>query len=145
MKTLLNVCIAILVGFVSIATPKNDDPEPEKFNENNHYQTKTRSFGVVMYPKKDALVMNVMVDNYSSKSIIVQLKDEKGELYFSTSLGKRQRRSWLKLNMGDLKDAVYQLVIFNGKDKVVKEINLKTLKVPLPEPKMEEQRLISML
>lgn len=144
MKTLLNVFIAILAGFVAIATPQSDDPDPEKFNENNHYQTKTRSFGVGIYPKKDALIMNVMVDNYSNKSIVVQLKDGKGELYFSTSLGKRQRRSWLKLNISELKDAVYQIIIFNDKDKVVKEINLKTLKVPLPEPKIEEQRLISM-
>ncbi len=145
MKTLLSLAITMLFCMVSLAQPFVENPDPQDFDTNNHYQTKTNGFGVGMFPKKGTLTMNLLIDNYSNKSILVVMKDKKGTTYFSELIGRRERRSWLKINMEALKDDVYEVTILNGKDKVIREINLRTLKVPLPEPKMEEQRLISML
>ncbi len=144
MKTLLTFGLALLLGMAALATSVHDDPDPQDVDVNNQYQTKTKGFGVGMFPKKGTVTMNLLVDNYSSRSIRITIKDKKGKVYFTELLGKRQRRNWLKLNMIELKDDVYQVVVFNGRDKIVKEINLRTQKVPLLEPKIEEQRLISM-
>jgi len=144
MKTLLTFCTTALLLILTAAAPQNDEPNPQEFDLNNQYQTRTRSFGVGMFPKKGAPVMNLLIDNYSNKSISIRLKDKKGNVYYMEMLGKKRRRSWLKFNMSEMKDAVYQVIVFNGKDKIVKEINLRTVAVPLPEPQMEQQRLISM-
>jgi hypothetical protein len=144
MKTLLTLGLVLLMSIAALATSLTDDPNPQDFDVNNQYQTKTRGFGVGMFPKKGTLTMNLLIENYSTKSILITLKDKKGKVYFSQLLGKKQRRNWLKINMEEMKDAVYEVIVFNGRDKITKEINLRTQQVPLPEPKLEEQRLISM-
>jgi|GEM_PF-4015225 len=141
MKTHLTWCVALLLSASVFAIPPNDEPD---LNVNNQYQTRTATFGVGMFPKKGVPVINLLVDNYSDKSIGITLRDSKGVIYHTERMDRQQRRAWMKFNMSQLKDDVYQVVIQNGKDRVIKEVNVKTQQVPLTEPHTEEQKLISM-
>lgn len=141
MKTLLTVLVAGLLCTASFATPLVVHDDSTHTLINNAYQTKTRSFGVGIFPRKDGMVMNMLVENYFVRHIDITIQNAKGIVFYTTSIGRRQRQCWLKFNMATMPDDTYLFVVDNGKDKVVKEFTLTTKK---SQP-VEEYRLITML
>ncbi len=146
MKTLLILLGVCLFSSASFALPilnKQDSTfkrDSVHAMVNNAYQTKTRSFGVGIFPRKDGVVLNMLVENYFVRNIAITITNNKGLIIYTTAIGKRQRQCWLKFNMSAMPDDTYLFVAENGKDKIVKEFKLTTWK---SEP-VEEHRLITL-
>ena len=89
--------------------------------------------------------MNMLLENYSAKDITVTLKTNYGKTLCTERIGKRTRSIRLKFNFSQMPDDKYLFVVENGKDRVVKEMNVTTTEpVPVIEQKFVSQRMISM-
>ena len=146
MKTAFTMGALLCTALAFAAPPATVSPGDTTHHLiDNANQTKTRTFGVSVFPKPGTLVMNMLLENYSAKDITVTLKTNYGKTLCTERIGKRTRSIRLKFNFSQMPDDKYLFVVENGKDRVVKEMNVTTTEpVPVIEQKFVSQRMISM-
>lgn len=115
-KTLVIALVAIGLTFTANAA---DD------------KTNKATFEVGMYRINNTMTMSVFIEKALGKSVVVELKDAKGETLHSETIGKKTVKYSKKWNLENLSDGKYSFVISNGTEKIVKEIGLTT-KTPIP-------------
>lgn len=123
-KSLCLALLAIVVAEYSALAEERPTPAPT---------AKTKSFQVGMYQSANTLKMNLLIEKAASEKLTVTLRNEKNDIIYSEQVGKKSEKYWRKFDLDGMKDGLYRFEISNGKDKIVKEVELSTDK-PIGEP-----------
>jgi hypothetical protein len=89
-------------------------------------KTSKSTFEVGMYRVTNTMKINVLITKTTGAAVSISLKDENGTEVYSEKLGKKDTSYSRKLNLENLSDGKYTLVVSNGTEKTVKEIDLST-------------------
>lgn len=73
--------------------------------------------------------LNINVENNSEKAARIQIKDYNNQVVYQKYTASTTPLSAVKLDVGQLPDGEYQVVISNGKDKIKQVLQLETPKV----------------
>lgn len=116
MKTIFNtLLVALTLTAASFNTVQADPNRPKK----------AAAFQTGIYTTTEGK-LQVAVQKEATSPVLVHLVNAKGEHVFSQRMSKRQEAIRLRLDMRDLPDGVYQLVISNGVETTTKEVTLTT-------------------
>lgn len=92
-----------------------------------------------IYPNtRKPLVMHIGFDNSSGQATTVTLKNEKNTCLYAKRYSRNYNHVTLKLNTADLPNGVYTVIVHNKETKIVKTIEVGTVKV------QEEKRLVTL-
>lgn len=108
-------------------------------NINANNPSKTSSFEVGIYQTVNTLKLNLMIEKQVGNRLEITIKNDKGEILYTETIAKNDAKYHGKFDFSQLGDGQYSVEIANGKDKIIKNINLST---NTPEP--ETNRFISM-
>lgn len=124
MKTVKQILTAAIFGLAlnltataHAADSRSDSPTA---------QPQQSSFQVAMYQVVNSLKMNVRIEKTGEEKISVKILDHQGVVLYTEVLGKKQHKYARILNLSELGDGKYSVVVSNGKDEVVKELRLST-------------------
>ena len=124
MKTVKHILTAAMFGLflnltgtahASESLPDSSTVHPEK-----------SSFQVAMYRVINSLNMNVRIEKAGNDLVTVKIIDQHGVVLYRDLVGKKQNKYGRTLNFSELGDGKYRVVVSNGKDEVVKELQLST-------------------
>jgi hypothetical protein len=90
--------------------------------------TKSKTFEVGMFQSINSMKMNVLIEKSADNSLVVVLKDSKGEILLREQVGKKDKSYHAKYDLSELEDGKYTFEFTKGDEKVVKEVNLVTTK-----------------
>lgn len=132
MKTVKHILTAAMFGlFLNLTGTAHAS---DSRSDSSTAQPEKASFQVVMYQVINSLKMNVRIEKTGADKIIVKILDHQGRVLYTDILGKKQHKYARTLNLSELGDGEYSLVVSNGKDEVVKELRLSTKAIyQLPE------------
>lgn len=122
MKTFIkSLVIAVLFGAVSSTTlsAQTLDRAPKESASAATYEVGT-------YSSNDGTKLNVAVDKQAGSRVDIRLKDATGKVLFMELLGKKEEKYRAVLNISDLENGSYQLVISNGVSTVVRTVTVLT-------------------
>ncbi len=85
-----------------------------------------KAFQVGMYRVQKSLTMNVLIEKKLGDRVKINLIDEKGHVLFTNVMGRQQQKSGYKLDFSNIQDGNYSVIVSNGTEELVKEINLST-------------------
>lgn len=118
MKTLVKpLLVAFLLTFVAFA-PSFAVNRPTPVAKTVAYQTS-------LYTDAQGK-LRVAIDKETGGAIEVRLVNTAGKEYFVQEIGKRQKTARLALDISELPDGAYQVVITNGVDAKVNHLTLAT-------------------
>ena len=83
------------------------------------------TFKVGMYNVQNSFVIRVFIEKMTGDAIKIELKDKNGTSLFSKFAGKKDALKCFNIDMSNLESANYTLEISNGKELMVKSLNLK--------------------
>ncbi|GAB3255663.1 hypothetical protein GCM10027347_16960 [Larkinella harenae] len=86
---------------------------------------KAAAFQSAMYTTVDGK-LHISVDKQIGGPVVVALKNSAGSDVFAQQIGKRQPGARLRLDVSNLPDGVYQVVISNGVDSSTQTVTLAT-------------------
>ena len=115
----------LTLAFALSAVTPDDGDEKAKAAAMPSNIAVTNSMSMSMYPSLDQTKMNVHVVNHHGARLRVEFLNEKGICYASELIPRKVGTYHLKFNVEALATGTYQIVINDGKNKVVKtfEIN----------------------
>ena len=128
MKTLVKTfAIALLsaVSFISNAT-----------TDNNGNLNAQKTFAVGVYQTINTMKMNVMVEKLAGKRLSVILKSESGEVLHAEYIRKNDTAYRGKFDLQELEDGKYTFEISDGESKIVKNVQVGTVK---PQPNTSDR------
>ncbi len=70
--------------------------------------------------------LNVAVDKEAGGAVDIRLKNPNGVVLYSEHMGKHELKYRVRLNLNELEDGVYQLIVTNGVDTKVHELVIST-------------------
>lgn len=124
MKTLVKTfAIALFTTVSFFATAKTDA------NDATNTQT---TFKVGVYQTLNTMKVNVMIEKLSGKNLTVFIKNADGEVLHTERIGKKQVTYHGKFNLEDLENGKYSFEICDGKNKIVKNVEVGRTKVNAP-------------
>lgn len=119
MKTLVKTfAVVALLITTSLARAEDNNADPKK----------TMSFEIGLFQSKNSMKMNVIIEKTADKDLIVRLRDSKGEILVTEHVNKKDTSYHAKYDMSELVDGKYTFEFTQGRDKMVKEVNLVTTK-----------------
>ncbi|MGA0557558.1 hypothetical protein ACO2Q8_12960 [Larkinella sp. VNQ87] len=126
MKTLVNTLFAAFTLTVfsftaSVAEPHKPIGRPQK----------AAAFQSGMYPTTDSK-LHVAIDKQIGSPVVVQLKNNAGTTLFVQQIGKNQATARLRMDVSNLPDGEYQVVISNGAETTTQNVTLATQKPDQP-------------
>ena len=83
------------------------------------------SFKVGIYNVQNSFIMRVFIEKMTGDAIKIELKDKNGTSLFSKFTGKKEAIKCFNIDMSNLESANYTLEISNGKELMVKNLNLQ--------------------
>ncbi len=113
-KLLKSIIVFITAVSISSATPTDATPT-----------TSPESFKVGMYNVQNSFVIRVFVEKIAGETVKVELKDKYGSILLSKSVSKKDTKQCLNIDMSNLPSENYLLEFSNGKEIMVKKLNLK--------------------
>jgi hypothetical protein len=75
--------------------------------------------------------LNIALDKQTGGTIDVRLTNQVGQVFFAQQIGKKQTTARLRLDLSELPDGTYQVVISNGKDVTTHVVTLSTKPVSM--------------
>ena len=115
MKTLIKpLLLALSLSFVSIS-----------FSEAKPGRSTAATFKTGIYSSVSGK-LNIALDKQAGGPVDIQLKSSDGKLLYSQHLGKKETTFRTRLNLDDLADGEYVLVITNGVETTRQTIKIKT-------------------
>jgi len=90
-----------------------------------------KSFDVGMYRVLNTMKINLTIAKSEGNWIEIRLKNDKNETIYVEVVNKKAKQFAKKFDLQGLEDGKYRFEISNGKEVVVKEVNLQT---NLPNP-----------
>ncbi len=124
--TIKTLAAAVLAGVFSIANVKAADTG--------------KPFAVGMYQVTNSLSMRLAINKSSDAKVNITLKDDKGNVLYSTQIAKNENAFRCNVDMSQLTDGKYQFSVSDGTTTETKEVVIATKKA---EP-VTELRFISM-
>ena len=85
----------------------------------------SESFKVGMYNVQNSFVIRLFIEKMTCDDIKIELKNKNGTPLFSKFMGKKEAIKCFNIDMSNLESANYTLEISNGKELMVKNLNLK--------------------
>ena len=73
--------------------------------------------------------LNIALNKQTGGVVNVRLLDQKGKILYDQQIGKRQTSVRMRLDLSDLPDGAYQVVISNGKDVTTQPVTIATTPV----------------
>ena len=119
---------SLLVAFASTVTSfhvAQANPKPPQ---------KVAAFETGIYTTAEGKVQ-VAVQKETTSPVVVRLINEKGEDVFMQRIGSHQSSACLRLDVSNLSDGLYQVVVSNGVETSTKEVALST-KQPTITPRL---------
>lgn len=95
------------------------------FAGGNQNIQKNKSLKTGIYFSKDGK-LNINVENCSENSTRIQIKDTNNQVVYQKNTLSDNSLSALKLDVGQLPDGNYKVVVSNGKDRVTQNVHLET-------------------
>lgn len=83
-------------------------------------------FQVGMYRVQKSLTMKVLVEKKLGDRVEIHLVDQKGNVLYEHVMGRREQKLGYTLDFSEIQDGNYSVVVSNGTQELVKEINLST-------------------
>lgn len=123
---MIALCGMLMYGTVSAGGPK---PAASIKTSQVDDAAKRKSFQVGMYRVIHSLTMNVLIEKKLGERVVVRLLDPKGHVLFQDFMGTRQKKYGRKFDFSQVADGSYQVVITNGEEEVIKDIQLSTYKL----------------
>lgn len=87
--------------------------------------TKANSLKTGIYFSKDGK-LNINVENSADKLTRIQIKDELNRVVYQKNTHTSNNLSALKLDVGQLPDGAYKVVVSNKKDKLIQNLQIET-------------------
>lgn len=88
-------------------------------------EAQTKSVRTGVYFSNDGK-LNINVENHSDKSARIQIRNSNNEVVYQKHTAGTTPLSAVKLDVEDLPDGEYKVVVSNGKDKVKHTVKLET-------------------
>lgn len=126
-KFMMIALCSVLVSETVLAEGQNPTARTETKQEDA--SVKKASFEVGMYRVIRSLKMNILVEKKLGDLVFVKLLDQKGRVLFKDVLSRRQQKYGRKFDFSQVPDGHYFVVISNGNEEVVKDIQLSTHKL----------------
>lgn len=82
--------------------------------------------------------LSIALDKQTGGTVAVRFVNQTGQVLFDQQIGKRQTTARLRLDLSDLPDGAYQVVISNGKDVTTHAVTIST------KPVASSARLIAL-
>ncbi|MPR34438.1 hypothetical protein [Salmonirosea aquatica] len=124
MKTVKHILTATMFGlFLNLTGTAH---AADSRTDSSTAQPEKASFQVAMYQVINSLKMNVRIEKKGAEKITVKIFDKQGIVLYTDILGKKQHKYARTLNLSELGDGEYSLVVSNGTEEVVKELRLST-------------------
>ncbi len=128
MKTIAQTLLAaLLLAAPTLATTANatainraDEPTA------NATITTTNAFRVAVYPAAKPMVINVVVEKQTAKSMTVRVVDHNGVTLQEQTIGKQQGSFRYRFDLSELTDGTYSVVATSGADKSSHPVTLTT-------------------
>ncbi|MEA5259379.1 hypothetical protein VB264_16390 [Arcicella aquatica] len=117
MKTLLRTLAIALCSTVSLIANAGDDATNGR-----------KTLKVAIYPATNTMKMSVVVEKLVGRQLSVRLKSESGFVLHSEYIRKKDTLYFGKFNLEELEDGKYLIEIFDGETKIVKNIEIGTIK-----------------
>lgn len=118
-KNLKNFALALVAGlFTFTAVSATELPEG-------------KTFDVGMYRVVNTMKVNVTISKEQGNWVEIRIKNEKSETIYVEVVNRKAKQFAKKFDLEGLEDGKYRFEITNGKETIVKEINLQT---NLPNP-----------
>lgn len=131
MKTLLNSLL--LTAFLTLSThalTRADDQPTTK-------TTKSATFQSGLYTTSEGK-LNIALTKQKGGAVDVRLVNRRGHVLFDELIGKRQTSVRMRLDLSELPDGDYELIISNGQ-----QVNVHTLKLNA-QPATAPTRLVAL-
>lgn len=114
---LKNFAMALVAGLFTYTTVLANEP-------NDGRVTETKTFDVGMYRVVNSMKVNLLIEKEIGNSLEISLKNSNGEIIYVESLGKKMEKFAKKFDLSNLENGKYTFEIANGKEKIVKEIDV---------------------
>jgi hypothetical protein len=75
--------------------------------------------------------LNIALDKQTGGAIDIRLVNQAGKAVYDQPIGKHQTTARLRLDLSELSDGTYQLVITNGRDVTTKAVTISTKPVAM--------------
>lgn len=113
-KSVKNFALALVAGLFSISSVfATELPEG-------------KTFDVGMYRVMNTMKINVIIAKEQSNWVEIRLKNDKNETIYVEVVNRKTKQFAKKFNLEGLEDGTYRFEITNGKETVVKEVNVQT-------------------
>lgn len=119
MKTLLTtLLVAASFTLTSFSTTQAETGPTRK-------PTQVASYQSGMYTTAEGK-LNIALDKQTGGAIDVRLVNQEGKILYDQQIGKHKTTARLRLDLSELPDGAYQLVISNGRDVTTKAVTILT-------------------
>jgi hypothetical protein len=126
MKTLVkSLLVAFTLTLVSTTFSQAEINKPIRRPKN------AATFESSIYTTAEGKVQ-IALNKQTGGTVVVRLKNKAGAEVFNQLIGKRQEVARLRLDVSDLPDGVYQVVITNGVETTTQELTLTTQQPSAP-------------
>jgi hypothetical protein len=119
-----NLAMALVAGIFTFSTVLATEPIEAKLDVN-------KSFDVGMYRVANSMKVNVMIEKLKGNIVEINLKNDKNETIYTEFVGKKSVKFAKKFDLAGLSDGKYRFEISNGKEIIIKEVNVETHQ-PIP-------------
>ncbi|MGA0560359.1 hypothetical protein ACO2Q8_27090 [Larkinella sp. VNQ87] len=120
MKTILNVLLVVFTLTLACVSVSQADPHKPIGRPK-----KVAAFQSGIYTTAEGK-LQIALDKENGGTVLVQLTDEAGNELFAQKFHKRRQVVRLRLDVRDLPDGVYQVVISNGQESTVQTFAINT-------------------
>ncbi|WP_461127785.1 T9SS type A sorting domain-containing protein [Spirosoma aerophilum] len=82
--------------------------------------------------------LQIALDKQTGGALTVRLVNQKGDVLFDQQIGKQQTSARLRLDLSELSDGAYQVVISNGRDVTTRSVTISS------QPVATSDRLVAL-
>ena len=127
MKTIAQTLLAaLLLAAPALATANaaaiNRADEPTA----NATITTTNAFRMAVYAGAKPMIINVVVEKQTAKSMTVRVVDHNGAILQEQTIGKQQGNFRYRFDLSELTDGTYSVVVTSGADKSSHPVTITT-------------------
>ena len=120
-KKIINFVIALFITVAAVA----QQPVYSVTTNDHSLPAKETSFSVVIMPEKAGIAFRIFIQNIERKRIELKISHKDLGLLVDTSFTEEQFNC--RYNFDQVEDGYYQVIIVNGKERVIRDIEINTV------------------
>jgi len=122
-KSILNFLIALGVSVTAVA--QQPQPVYAVATHNPRLPSREPSFSVAIIPEKVGTAFRIFVQNPEKKKIEIQISHRELGVLVDSSIIEEQFNC--RYNFDKVEDGYYQVILINGKERIMREIEINTV------------------